>query len=922
MNIAQIENNLQNLIKNFSKDTFIFDLLLAYGLPKASITRLQNGNLNLSKVQGEVSWKKKVLFKPIENEDLHVAITKCKEETKQEQRFIIVTDFKTLLAIDTKTSDTLDIELEVLPSHFDFFLPWAGMEKATHKNENPADVKAAEKMAKLFDEIKKDNPDNSDEFIHGLNVFLSRLLFCFFAEDTNIFKKGQFTNAISSHTQADGSDLSNYLDKLFDVLNTHDRNRKELPAYLSEFPYVNGGLFQHKHKTPTFTRRSRQAVIDAGELDWSAINPDIFGSMIQAVITPEHRGGLGMHYTSVPNIMKVIEPLFLNELNEEFVNGKYEPKRLNKLLERLGKIKIFDPACGSGNFLIIAYKELRFLEIKILLQLQELQKAATGFEPYQLELIPKAQLTLAAQYQPTLFSRIELSQFFGIELDDFAHEIAILSLWLAQHQMNQKFREVLGESTPTLPLQAGGNIFHGNATRIDWEIVCPKKENDEIYILGNPPYLGGKGQSKKQKDDMDLVFKGFKNYKELDYIACWFLLASKYIDKNSKYALVTTSSICEGAQVEQLWPLISNLENEIFFAYKPFNWTNNAKDKAGVTCSIIGVQFINSNNKKFLFDNNHKYEVPKINGYLSIANDIYVTKKQSPFSSLPLMITGNSPYDGGNLMLTPEEKSELLELYPDSKKLIRKTFGANEYINNIERYSLWIDDKDLEFANKIDIIKNRIEKNYKQRLEGGDVARGLASRPHQFRYRHQGVSSIIIIPIVSSSRREYIPMGLLPADTIILSSAAAIYDGEPYVFGVISSKIHMLWVKLTSGKLRGDIRYLTALSYNTFPFPKISEAQKQELTQCVFRILEERENHSEKTLAQLYDPDKMPQGLREAHRLNDLAVERCYRSKPFETDEERLEYLFKLYEQMIAEEKVKDTLFQEEKKAKKSKKIK
>jgi type II restriction/modification system DNA methylase subunit YeeA len=922
MNIAQIENNLQKLIKDFKKETFIFDLLLAYGLPKASITRLQNGNLNLSKIQGEVSWKKKVLFKPIENEDLHVAITKCKEETKQEQRFIIVTDFNTLLAVDTKTSDTLDIELEVLPSHFDFFLPWAGMEKATHKNENPADVKAAEKMAKLFDEIKKDNPDNSAEFIHGLNVFLSRLLFCFFAEDTNIFKKGQFTNAISSHTQTDGSDLSNYLDKLFDVLNTHNRNRKDLPAYLNEFPYVNGGLFEHKHKTPSFTRRSRQAVIDAGELDWSAINPDIFGSMIQAVITPEHRGGLGMHYTSVPNIMKVIEPLFLNELNEEFEKGKYEPKRLNKLLERLGKIKIFDPACGSGNFLIIAYKELRFLEIKILVQLQELQKAATGFEPYQLELIPKAQLTLAAQYQPTLFSRIELAQFFGIELDDFAHEIAILSLWLAQHQMNQKFKEVLGESTPTLPLQAGGNIVHGNATRVDWEKVCPKKENDEIYILGNPPYLGGKGQSKEQKADMDLVFAGQNNYKELDYIACWFLLGTKYIDKKSKYALVTTSSICEGAQVEQIWPLISSLENEIFFAYKPFNWTNNAKDKAGVTCSIIGVQYKNTNTKKYLFDQHRKFEVPKINGYLSIANDIYVTKKQFPFSSLPIMITGNSPYDGGNLMLTPEEKNELIDLYPSSKKIIRKTFGANEYINNIERYSLWIDDKDLELAESIDIIKTRIDNNYKQRLEGGDVARGLANRPHQFRYRHQGVNSIIIIPIVSSSRREYIPMGLLPADTIILSSAAAIYDGETYVFGVISSKIHMLWIKLTSGKLRGDIRYLTALSYNTFPFPKISEAQKQELTQCVFRILEERENHSEKTLAQLYDPDKMPQGLREAHRLNDLAVERCYRSKPFETDEERLEYLFKLYEQMIADEKQKGTLFEEEKKTKKSKKIK
>ena len=923
MNIAQVENNLQNLIKNFSKDTFIFDLLLAYGLPKASITRLQNGNLNLSKVQGEVSWKKKVLFKPVENEDLHIAITKCKEETKQEQRFIIVTDFKTLLAVDTKTSDTLDIELEVLPNHFDFFLPWAGMEKATHKNENPADVKAAEKMAKLFDEIKKDNPDNSDEFIHGLNVFLSRLLFCFFAEDTNIFKKGQFTNAISSHTQTDGSDLSNYLDKLFDVLNTHDRNRKELPAYLSEFPYVNGGLFQHKHKTPFFTRRSRQAIIDAGELDWSAINPDIFGSMIQAVITPEHRGGLGMHYTSVPNIMKVIEPLFLNELNEEFESGKYEPKKLNKLLERLGKIKIFDPACGSGNFLIIAYKELRFLEIKILLQLQELQKAATGFEPYQLELIPKAQLTLAAQYQPTLFSRIELSQFFGIELDDFAHEIAILSLWLAQHQMNQKFKEVLGESTPTLPLQAGGNIVHGNATRVDWEKVCPKKEYDEIYILGNPPYLGGKGQSKEQKADMDLVFKGFKNYKELDYISCWFYLGSNFICSNLNYhfAFVTTSSINQGAQVGQLWPIIFSKNLEIRFAHLPFLWSNNAKSNAGVSVSIIGISN-KSNQNKLLFKDNLSLSVNNINSYLTSGNNIVINQSLKNISNLPVMITGNSPYDNNNLRFDSNTKNELLIKFPKSSHLLKRVIGADELLNDIEKWCVWISDEDLELAMSIEPINERIENTRKFRTTGGDVARGLANKPHKFRYTHSAKNHQIIIPIVSSERREYIPIGFTNNESVVLSSAAAIYDPELFVFSVISSKIHNIWLRISAGRLDSRIRYLSALCYNTFPFPKISEAQKQELTQCVFRILEERENHSEKTLAQLYDPEKMPQGLRETHRLNDLAVERCYRSKPFETDEERLEYLFKLYEQMIAEEKQKGTLFQEEKKAKKTRKTK
>lgn len=921
MNIAQIENNLQNLNKNFSKETFIFDLLLAYGLPKASITRLQNGNLNLSKVQGEVSWKKKVLFKPIENEDLHVAITKCKEETKQEQRFIIVTDFKTLLAVDTKTSDTLDIELEVLPNHFDFFLPWAGMEKATHKNENPADVKAAEKMAKLFDEIKKDNPDNSDEFIHGLNVFLSRLLFCFFAEDTNIFKKGQFTNAISSHTQADGSDLSNYLDKLFDVLNTHDRNRKNLPAYLNEFPYVNGGLFEHQHKTPTFTRRSRQAVIDAGELDWSAINPDIFGSMIQAVITPEHRGGLGMHYTSVPNIMKVIEPLFLNELNEEFESGKHEPKRLNKLLERLSKIKIFDPACGSGNFLIIAYKELRFLEIKILLQLQELQKAATGFEPYQLELIPKAQLTLAAQYQPTLFSRIELAQFFGIELDDFAHEIAILSLWLAQHQMNQKFKEVLGESTPTLPLQAGGNIVHGNATRVDWEKVCPKKENDEIYILGNPPYVGFKMQNLEQKKDMELILSKVPDFKSLDYISCWFYKASTFINGNYiKAAFVTTNSICQGTQVSTLWPSIFNLKIEIFFCYASFQWSNNAKSNAGVACTIIGIRK-NSLADKFIYDNFIKKKASNINAYLIDYPNIVVNKSKHALSELPKISDGSGALDGGNLILSDNEKNELLTLYPNAKYLIRRLFGSEEFINDVNRWCLWIEDGDYEFAKTIPPINERIENVRNARINGGTRGQNCINTPYKFAWINQPKERLIIIPTVSSERREYIPIGYLNNDVIISNSASIIHDPEMYIFSVITSRIHNNWVKTVAGKLENRIRYTSAVCYNTFPFPQISEAQKQELTQCAFRILEERENHSEKTLAQLYDPDKMPQGLREAHRLNDLAVERCYRSKPFETDEERLEYLFKLYEQMIAEEKVKDTLFQEEKKAKKNKKV-
>ncbi|MES2620351.1 MAG: DNA methyltransferase [Bacteroidota bacterium] len=604
----------------------------------------------------------------------------------------------------------------------------------------------------------------------------------------------------------------------------------------------------------------------------------------------------------------MIKPLFLDELSEELEAGKYEPKRLLNLLDRIGKIKIFDPACGSGNFLIIAYKELRALEIKILQQLKELQRAVSGFEPKQLELIPKAQLTLASQFQLEMFSRIELSNFYGIELDDFAHEIAILSLWLAQHQMNMKFKEVLGTANPTLPLRAGGNIIIGNATRLNWEEVCPK-QGCEVYILGNPPYLGGKGQSALQKQDLELTFKGSKNFKELDYIACWFLIASRYITPDSKFAFVTTSSLCEGSQVEQIWPLIDSMGNEIYFAYAPFNWTNNAKAKAGVTCSIIGLRKV-SNGRKYLYGKNVRHEVQNINGYLTTGSNTYITKKLTSLSNLPAMITGNSPYDGGHLLLTPEEKNKLVLNFPNARNYLKKVIGSKEFINGIERWCLWISDEEENKASKIPPIKERLEAVKKFRVSGGEVATGLIDRPHRFRYIHQCKRSQLVIPRVSSSRREYIPFGFLDSSYIISDSAQAIYDSDPYVFAVISSKLHMLWVRLTSGKLRGDIRYLSALSYNTFPFPPISVSQKQELERHVFHVLEEREKHSEKTLSHLYDPEKMPEGLKMAHHELDMAVERCYRSKPFTTDEERLQYLFNLYEQMIAAQKEKGTLFE------------
>ncbi len=884
-------------MKNFNRESFIYDLLLAYGLPKASITRLQKGNLNLSTTKGEISWKKKLFFKPVFDIDLHETIAQLNGELKHKQRFVIVTDYQTLLAIDTKTNDKLDIELQNLPRHFDFFLPWAGMEKTQHLNENPADVKAAEKMAKLFDEIKKDNRDDSPDFIHGLNVFLSRLLFCYFAEDTDIFQENQFTNAISSHTQADGSDLDTFLNRLFEVLNTAEKDRSDLPDYLNAFPYVNGGLFSQQLMAPVFTRRSRQVIIDSGELQWKDINPDIFGSMFQAVIGADQRGSLGQHYTSVPNIMKVIEPLFLNELYEAFEKAKGNQRRLNELQQRVAKIKIFDPACGSGNFLIIAYKELRRLEMKIFLEIEKITKAHS-----------------------TKFSEISLSNFYGIEIDDFAHEVAQLSLWLAVHQMNVEFYRQFGRTNPTLPLKQAGNIVCGNACRLDWEEVCPQKEGDEIYVLGNPPYLGARMQESKHKDDMDLVFAGFKNYRDLDFIACWFYKGAKYIrGRNAKMAFVSTNSICQGLQVGLLWPNIFQLGLEINFAHLPFKWTNNAKSKAAVIVSIIGVSNIDKR-KKTLFSNGLEKQTDRINAYLSDGASTIVERRSKPLAFHNEMSFGNMPNDGGGLILSTEEKDNLIEKYPETTIYIKTLLGASEFIRGNERFCLWIEDNQFTEALRFPLISDRVEITKKHRLNSKDQGTNdLAKRPHQFRDRNVPVRNQIIMPRVSSERREYIPCGFLGIDTIISDSALAIYDTEPWLLGILSSKIHMVWVKTVGGKLKSDYRYAKDIVYNTFPFPSISDQRKQEISQCVFRILEEREKHPHKTLAQLYDPDKMPEGLREAHRLNDLAIERCYRSRPFESDEERLEYLFKLYEKMIAEEQERDTLFAQEKKARKKK---
>lgn len=879
MNVSQVENNIENLMGSYTPETFIFDFLLAYGQPKASITRLQKGDYNLAKDGDEILWKKKVCFKKETTKDLHLAIDELKSDPKRNKhkpRFFIVTDFSKFLAIDSDNGDSLDIQFSDLAAHFDFFLPWAGMEKSQLQNENPADVKAAERMGRLYDLILENNKIESEEDRHALNIFFARLLFCFFAEDTDIFKPDIFTNSIASHTAQDGSDLQQYLERLFEVLSVESRD--EFPNYLKDFPFVNGGLFSEHHPVPKFSAKSRKIVIECGALNWKAINPDIFGSMMQAVVHSDKRSGMGMHYTSVVNIMKVIEPLFLNDLYEDLEKAGENKKKLQSLLKRIYNLKIFDPACGSGNFLIIAFKELCKLEIEIFKKINS--SGQRYFDFYK--------------------SEISLTQFYGIELDDFAHELAKLSLWLAEHQMNVAFKEVFGESRPTLPLQDGGNIVCDNAIKTDWTKVCPIQEGHEVFLLGNPPYIGGKLQNAQQKEDLESISTELGKCKNLDYIACWFIKASNFIQNtNASFAFVSTNSICQGEQVPLLWPHLIKKGLEISFAYKSFPWTNNAKGSAAIICVIVGLRN-KSHSPKYLFQGETKRKVNNISPYLIEGSHIIVEKRTVPISTIPRILFGSMPRDGGHLVLSREDKDNLLKENPAADKFIKRYLGSKEFIRGEERYCLWILDRELSEAKAIAGVSKRLEGVREERLKSkAQSTRKFSSLPHRFvQISYKGEPSIII-PRVSSARRTYIPIGFLDSDTVISDLAFAIYKPEPWLFCILSSRLHMIWVQIVAGRLKNDFRYSAGFCYNTFPIPKLTTASKLELETLSFNILDIREQFSELTMSELYNPDTMPPSLREAHLQADLAVENCYRKTAFLSDEDRLNSLLKLYEAML-----------------------
>jgi hypothetical protein len=739
-----------------------------------------------------------------------------------------------------------------------------------------------------------DQPSVYTELFTG-SVFLTRLLFCFYAEDTGIFKESQMSNAIANTTQADGSDLDQFFATLFKVLNTpkDDAYRKTLPAHMADFEYVNGGLFASESFIPKFGKKSRRVILESGSLDWKKINPDIFGSMFQSVVDPKKRGSLGQHYTSVPNIMKVIQPLFLDKLYEELEKSKGNVKKLEALIMRLERIRVFDPACGSGNFLIIAYKELRRFEMEVFKALNE-----------------------ASGQDVMFYSGIRLNQFYGIEIDDFAHEIALLSLWLTEHQMNVEFKEEFGYAEPALPLKDAGNIRQGNSLRIEWEEVCPKSDDAgelEVYICGNPPFLGKQNQNKEQRSEQEQITKGIKSGSDLDYVACWFLVASRFIEQRQdiRAALVATNSITQGEQVSILWNTLFNHGIQIDFAYKTFEWKSAARGKAAVHCVVIGFGAQNDTVKKTLYDSPnkdsqiHSRNVKNINPYLIEASNFVVEKRRTPLLSVPSISYGNKPTDNGKLILNSDEMNLLLRSEPEAKKWIRKYIGSKEFINGLERWCIWLKDASQYDINSLPLIRERVDavRNFREE-SSAKPTRKSASTPHLFFYISHPETEYIVIPETSSSRRKYVPFGYVDKKTIASNATYLLAEPNLYIFGILNSLIHNEWLGTVGGRLKSDYRYSGSLVYNTFPWPEVNDDQRKHIESLAKEIILIRQDYEleGQTLADMYDPEKMPKDLLEAHQTLDKAVEKLYRDKPFKDASDRLEFLFARYEELVKAE--------------------
>lgn len=883
MNPTEIEFAVKDLVaKPYDPDTFPFDLIGIYNTPKITVSKLKTGQTNAAKKPGDVLWKKHLFFRPANPGDDVAAIADALAAdpltAKHKPRFIFVTNGEQVHVRDIGQDDTCNTEFARLDESSDFLLPLAGFERRAAIVEHPADVKAAKRLLKLYQAILAANPTWSDgNHTHELNLFMTRILFCFYAEDTGIFEIPQiFTNTVVQHTNEDGSNLASLLDCLFRIMNIEEGKRpSNTSAVHARFPYVNGSLFEATLDIPEFTRTARRLFIECGELDWKTINPDVFGSMIQTIAEPGARGELGMHYTSVPNIMKVLQPLFLDDINDAYDKAKDSVAKLEALLARLANIRVFDPACGSGNFLIIAYKELRQIEMRILSRISEIS--------------PKNPLRLSA---------ISLQNFFGIDLVDFACETAKLSLWIAEYQMNSAFKELFGASRPALPLGKITTIHQGNALRVKWADICPADKDTEIFVCGNPPYLGHFGRSAEQNTDMTIACSAvMENYKDIDYVGCWLVKLTQYIERYPLVtgAFVTTTSICQGEQVPLLWKYIFSRGVTIRFAYTAFQWSNNASHNAAVTCIVVGLASSTATPKR-LYTDDHYISVENINAYLvpSASNQI-VTKEKLPLSDLPPVVKGNKTLDGGHLMLTPKDKVQLLSAYPGAAPLVRRFYNVDGLLSNVEQYILWITDSDLELAESLPPIAKRLRETARYRLHSGIDAKRIASTPHRFGSTTYRPEPALAIPQVSTERRAYLPIGLLGPTELASQQLFLIYNPEPWIFSVLSSRLHIMWAFTIGRIVLKTLRYSATLVYNTFPLPELSAEQKRILADNAKLILKARAKFPAKTLSWLYEPDTMPPELFQAHQENDAYIEELVYGRKFKDDTKRLQQLFAKY---------------------------
>ncbi len=910
MNAVEIEEAISALAEQpFDAQEFPYAFLEAFGNRATTLKRLRSGTSNRSDLGGV-----------LQTSNIHIAV--CDDgavtqtlvqlraspaTTRARAKFILATDGADLEAEDRATGETIACTYADFPDHFGFFLPLAGISTVRQIRESAFDIRATSRLNRLYVELLKDNPAwGTAARRHDMNHFMARLIFCFFAEDTDIFTEpGQFTGTVEQMSRKDASNTHEVIAELFRAMNTvaADRTAAGIARWANVFPYVNGGLFSGGTDVPRFSKIARSYMLHIGNLDWTRINPDIFGSMIQAVADDEERGALGMHYTSVPNILKVLGPLFLDDLREKLEEAGDNHRKLLNLRGRIARIRVFDPACGSGNFLVIAYKEMRGLEAEINARRGEADRR----------------------------TEIPLTNYRGIELRDFPAEIARLALIIAEYQCDVTYlgqKEALAEF---LPLDAMNWITCGNALRLDWLSICPPtgtgvkmhgddlfntpldqaqidfgNEGGETYICGNPPYLGSQWQSTEQKEDLQRIFEGrTRNWKSLDYVSGWFMKAADFgVHTKLVAALVSTNSICQGRQVETLWKLIFETGHEIPFAHTSFKWANLASHNAGVTVVIVGVaNDPKATRRLFSVDGNGETvvkETDNINPYLTSGPNVLVQPTSKPMNSLNEMSFGNMPNEGGSLLLTRSEADEAMERHGVDRKFMRPFVGSQEFIKGQERRCVWVTDEDYQEARENAWLNDRFEAVRKRRVSSNRATtQQLANTPYRFgEVRQTGRERTIVVPRVSSENRDFLPVGLGAHGTIIGDRNFALYDAPLWNMALIASRLHWVWIGTVCVRMRTDFSYSNTLGWNTFPVPRLTEKNRADLTRCAEDILLAREAHFPATIADLYDPEKMPANLRAAHDRNDEVLERIYIGRRFRNDTERLEKLFQLHARM------------------------